>query len=178
LPSAEKPGTRIPKHPKGNGVPLLTTQSIFQMHYLLVLTFLTLFGALNAQPLSSHQWKNRVLLVLAPDLESEAYFQQLAAWRKDPEGLLERKLIIYHVLPNQFALETPSDGEISPDWKTADFLYQKYATAENPFQVLLIGLDGTVKLQQNHLLSLEQLFSMIDGMPMRRRELKDEKGRG
>ena len=37
---------------------------------------------------------------------------------------------------------------------------------------LLIGLDGGIKLRQNSILTKEKLFAIIDGMPMRRRELK------
>jgi hypothetical protein len=39
--------------------------------------------------------------------------------------------------------------------------------------VLLIGLDGEVKLRQSHAATNEQLFGLIDTMPMRRAELAE-----
>ena len=36
--------------------------------------------------------------------------------------------------------------------------------------VLLIGLDGEVKLRQSHVATNEQLFGFVDAMPMRRAE--------
>ena len=40
--------------------------------------------------------------------------------------------------------------------------------------MILIGLDGGVKLRQTEMISLDKLFTLIDGMPMRRREIKNE----
>lgn len=36
--------------------------------------------------------------------------------------------------------------------------------------VLLIGLDGEVKLRQSHAATIAQLFGLVDAMPMRRVE--------
>lgn len=44
------------------------------------------------------------------------------------------------------------------------------ALPPTPGAVLLIGLDGEVKLRQSHAATNEQLFSLIDAMPMRRAE--------
>ena len=37
---------------------------------------------------------------------------------------------------------------------------------------MLIGLDGGIKLEQIQILSAEKLFAIIDGMPMRKREIR------
>lgn len=55
-------------------------------------------------------------------------------------------------------------------------LYSEYKTRNNSFEVLLIGLDGGVKLRQAEVLSNEKLFGRIDQMPMRRRELQRQGG--
>ena len=36
------------------------------------------------------------------------------------------------------------------------------------FEVILIGLDGYIKLQQNEVISAKNLFAIIDAMPMRK----------
>ena len=44
------------------------------------------------------------------------------------------------------------------------------ALPPTPGAVLLIGLDGEVKLRQSHVATNEQLFGLVDAMPMRRAE--------
>jgi len=39
----------------------------------------------------------------------------------------------------------------------------------------LIGLDGGVKLKETEVLKKEDLFSIIDSMPMRLREIRQKK---
>jgi hypothetical protein len=41
------------------------------------------------------------------------------------------------------------------------------------FEIILIGKDGGVKLRSKTPISLEELFSLIDAMPMRRQEMRD-----
>ena len=40
-----------------------------------------------------------------------------------------------------------------------------------PFKVVLIGLDGTIKYTKNSPISAKNLFTIIDGMPMRRSKM-------
>ena len=39
------------------------------------------------------------------------------------------------------------------------------------FRAILVGKDGTVKLNRRSVVSDEDLFSLIDSMPMRRQEM-------
>jgi hypothetical protein len=56
--------------------------------------------------------------------------------------------------------------------KKSGRLYNEYKKTDSGFEVILLGLDGGIKLQQNELLNLEKLYATIDVMPMRRRELE------
>jgi hypothetical protein len=47
-----------------------------------------------------------------------------------------------------------------------------FREAEGSFEVVLLGLDGRVKLRQDKLLNCDRLYNTIDRMPMRQRELK------
>lgn len=144
---------------------------IYMKTLLLVVTlFSTLFG--SAQDLSKHQWENRLVLLLT-DHENNSTFQaQLEEFRKDLTGLDERKLIVYQVMPGAFRTGL-DDG----DTKKSARLYQDYKKVDSGFEVVLLGLDGGIKLQQNELLSLDELYAIIDGMPMRLRELERNKQR-
>jgi hypothetical protein len=114
-----------------------------------------------------HQWKNRILLVLTTDTLAPDYHQQMDSILSDPEGLEERKLIIYKVIPSGY-----QEGIANRKWIHSTDLYKKYHQSGNTLEVLLIGLDGSVKHQTQSLVPLTQIFSWIDIMPMRREELR------
>jgi len=122
----------------------------------------------NAQNLSAHQWKNRLILLLLNDATSSELQAQLTEFRTQLAGMKERKLVVYQIQANQFQRGLNSDNE----WIHSNKLYKKYKSDDTPFEVILIGLDGGIKLTQHELLTCQKLFAIIDGMPMRRRELR------
>lgn len=125
---------------------------------------------MKAQELEKHQWKNRIVLILSNDKESELVKSQLKEFDGKSAGLKERKLIIYQVLPNSYRILNSGNKE----WISGSELYQKYNTKSYDFRVVLIGLDGEEKLQQDEVLTTEKLFSVIDSMPMRRAEIRND----
>ncbi|TVQ06781.1 MAG: DUF4174 domain-containing protein [Bacteroidetes bacterium] len=140
------------------------------MNYLKKILFaLPLFGALlgSAQDLSKHKWENRLILLITDDENNSTFKSQIVEFRKDLTGLNERKLIIYQVMPGEY--KTGLNGETKIK---SSRLYKDYKKSDAGFEVVLLGLDGGVKLQQNELLSLEKLYATIDAMPMRRREIE------
>lgn len=120
-----------------------------------------------SQDLKKHQWKNRLLLVFSYDKNSNALKKQIDILTKDKEGLQERKLLIYQFCDDKFTTGLHSK------WYSIKKLTKKYHSKNKIFEVLLIGLDGKIKLRQTKIVSLEKLFTLIDGMPMRRNELKN-----
>ena len=54
-----------------------------------------------------------------------------------------------------------------------DEMSQQFVVSSSGFQLLLLGKDGGVKLRSSTA-SLEDIFSLIDTMPMRRREMRDD----
>ncbi len=139
------------------------------MKKLILLTLFSFFMVnVNAQNLSKHQWKNRLILILVDDATQLELQAQLTEFRTHSAGMKERKLVVYQVQSNQFKRGLSADNE----WINSNKLYQKYKSDDSPFEVVLIGLDGGVKLTQNNILTCEKLFAIIDAMPMRRRELR------
>ena len=120
-----------------------------------------------SQDLKTHQWKNRLLLVFSDDKNSDVFKEQINILSKDKKGLLERKLIIYQFSKDKFTTDFNSK------WYPAKKLTKKYRSKNMTFEVVLIGLDDGTKLRQTKLVSLDKLFTLIDGMPMRRNELKN-----
>ena len=121
----------------------------------------------GAQSLGEHVWKDRVLLLVTNDLENNHYQEQFDILRTDPEGLKDRKLVIYSLTPNSYAR-----GLHALKWSGGKELFKKYKTSSVPFEIILIGLDGGVKLRQGSVIELNGLFARIDAMPMRANELR------
>lgn len=51
-------------------------------------------------------------------------------------------------------------------------LYARYRVTEGVFTVILIGKDGTEKLRRNEILPPDELFAIVDAMPMRKAEMR------
>lgn len=119
------------------------------------------------QQISDYQWKNRLVVLLTDSQDSQLYQLQLKDLKTDLEGLKERKILVITLTPNYQI--TGIDNEIE---KKAVLNFKKLKKETNGFEVILVGLDGYIKLQQSKLLTHQELFAQIDRMPMRRNEIK------
>lgn len=123
----------------------------------------------NAQDLSAHQWKDRLLLIKINEPNNAIYKEQIKELEKNLLGLAERKIIVYHIKKDEFIKGLSN----KKSWNTIKIKNKKYfLKVSNPeFEIFLIGLDGQVKLKQTELLKSKELFSKIDLMPMRMQEM-------
>ncbi|MFO8148422.1 MAG: DUF4174 domain-containing protein [Gillisia sp.] len=128
---------------------------------------------LSAQDLSVHKWENRLLILLSEDTEDMVYKKQLEELSNCLKGIEDRKLIVYQSTKDKFRKGLETAGE----WKNSPDIYKKYNGNKPGFQVLLIGLDGGIKIDQSELISCEKLFGTIDSMPMRKAEMRKNKER-
>jgi hypothetical protein len=87
----------------------------------------------------------RLLVIAAPSLNHDAYRTQAALLLPALAGLNERDFVV------QIQFGTKS------------------------FSVVLIGKDGGEKLRRAIPLSPEELFAVVDAMPMRRAEMRGQK---
>ena len=124
---------------------------------------------MSAQDLSQHEWKDRLLLVLTTENSKELYKEQMDLFKDNIAGLEERKLVIYSVMPEKY-----KKGIQAEKWVESTRLNDRYREGGKEFEVILLGLDGRVKLRQSEILSIEKLFRTIDAMPMRRNELRNK----
>ncbi|MDX2069722.1 MAG: DUF4174 domain-containing protein [Haliscomenobacter sp.] len=132
--------------------------------FISCLAFGVLGGStLFAQPLEQYRWKNRILLVFAPDPQDQQLKEQLSLLQPSRAGLLERDLKAIVVNPKSDTNVTAADDK---------HLYQVYKVEKETFRVVLIGKDGTEKLRTSQPISPAELFRIIDAMPMRQSELK------
>ncbi len=120
------------------------------------------------QQIEKHTWKERVLIILTHNKENAIYKQQLAAFNSDTEGIKERKLVVYSVTPAAYAT-----GTFDLLWTVNTTFYKRYKKTNDNYEILLIGLDGGIKLRNTTLLTLKDLYGIIDAMPMRKGALKN-----
>ncbi|WP_179020979.1 DUF4174 domain-containing protein [Winogradskyella forsetii] len=145
------------------------------MRILLIVALILMTSKLTGQNLDSHKWENRLILIISTNQDSEVYNNQIEEFETSYKGFAERRLIIYHVLPNQYKTVDYENDKSDNKWRSSSKLFKRYADDQSDFKVVLIGLDGSVKLQQNDLLTTDKLFETIDAMPMRRSEIKNKK---
>ncbi|XMO87583.1 DUF4174 domain-containing protein [Algibacter sp. AS12] len=135
-----------------------------------ILFFATLMISVNkgmSQNIASHQWENRVLLVLTDGANTSTFQNQIKELQAHENGLTNRKLIVYQIKKHSY-----TKGLLDEAWQNSSKTYEKYKSKNSSFEVILIGLDGGIKIRQPHLLTCEKLFEIIDVMPMRKSELK------
>lgn len=137
--------------------------------YLVLLFQICIFTTMTAQEISKHKWKNRVLIVITNTISNEQLIDQMAVLQENTKNLQDRKLIIYTVTPETYALGL-SKNNTEIKLSNSKF-YKETHTKDTPFEVILIGLDGGEKLRQTEVLETDKLFALIDGMPMRRSEV-------
>ncbi len=129
---------------------------------LLIITFNLGGEAMSQDFLSSYKWKNRVIILLSSVPENDMLDQQCRILDEFSPGVKERDLVI---VSNQ----ADSTGD-----NTKRSIEKKFDIPDTGFRFILIGKDGTVKMDRTEQVSAEELFAIIDAMPMRRREMKDQ----
>ena len=141
--------------------------------YLLIIGMLTIVN-LSGQNLDQHLWKNRVLLLQTNKELSKKYEEQLIEFSHSEEAFAERKLVVYLIMEKEYKMinyptqKTIEKGQVERE------LFTSILKESIPFNIVLIGLDGGIKLRTSELLKKEELFNTIDSMPMRRAELKNK----
>lgn len=133
---------------------------------LLVISTITMTASAN--PLSAYRWNARPLLVFAPE-EADTHLQAMRrALAQRRCGLADRDMVIVEVLGQS----SGGAGGQPIDARAAAALRREFDVAERAFSVILVGKDGGEKLRASEPPALDEVFTLIDGMPMRRREMR------
>ncbi len=125
--------------------------------------FFSLFSF--GQNIKKHQWENRVILIISDNKNTSEFQNQVQVLKDKSSELIDRKLVIYQIIEKSYSFN------FDENWILSSKLYSKFNAKKNPFKIILTGLDGGIKLSQTEILSAKKLFAIIDGMPMRKREL-------
>ena len=131
---------------------------------ILSLLLVSTAGAQSMESLSDLQWENRIILVKASSNPEEA----VGILHKFRDGVAERD-ILWLVVTDQ-AVESNLQSMTAG---MAESAREKLEVQPEGTSVILIGKDGGIKDRSGEL-DLERLFSRIDQMPMRIREMREQ----
>lgn len=121
-----------------------------------------------ANPLTGYQWQHRLLLVFAPDLQHSQLQQLTRQLQQRDCELNDRDMLTGYILAKNHSRLA---GKPLPT-EESDTLRQHYGIQLDQFAVLLIGKDGGEKYRLYEVPELEEIFALVDGMPMRQDEMQ------
>ncbi|TRW89098.1 DUF4174 domain-containing protein [Mycolicibacterium sp. 018/SC-01/001] len=126
----------------------------------------------SATGLGDYLWERRPLLVFAPTGNDPRLTETLRSIDANRCAVADRDIVVGVVVAGG---GSSLDGQ-PLDAGESDRLRQRYAVDPTAFSVVLIGKDGGEKWRTDDVPDLKKVFSVIDGMPMRSREINSGAG--
>ena len=117
--------------------------------------------------LDKYRWKNRLVLIFARSSEGSSYLKQKSEFQGKADELEDRNIIVIEL----FEAGGSKMAEVSLPDEQQSLLRKRFEAVED-FVFILIGKDGTVKLRARQPVLSDDLFELIDSMPMRKEEMK------
>ena len=118
---------------------------------------------MTSQDFREFKWKKRILLLIDTKNDLNTRNLQLSEFNARSNEMKERDLVLF-VYNGKEVLDR--DGmltNINPD----NLSYGEFQG------IILIGKDGGVKFRKKYLVKANEVFDLIDQMPMRRSEMKN-----
>ena len=128
--------------------------------------------AVDAIDVREYQWKNRLLKVFAPSAQDSRYQKLAGELKSQTHHIIVRDLLVFHV----FDIGQSRVNHTVISEPVVKGLQKRFSITSNQFTVVLVGKDGGEKLRRESAVDLDEVFSVIDSMPMRQREIR-ERGR-
>lgn len=112
------------------------------------------------EKMQSLTWKNRVIVIYAPEADSKDFQQQKQILAEKAEDLKARDLVVIECVGKTLSAEDKN------------YVAHHFMHDMSGFGVWLVGKDGGTKLSETKPVTTEKFFSLIDTMPMRQAEMK------
>lgn len=127
----------------------------------------------NAEPnpIDKYRWDNRLLIVVADAVESDKVLAISRAITAAECEIADRDMLVSWIYPDgsgRIGPEQLSPGSVK---SLRNFLRLDSGAG---FLMALVGKDGGIKARYDELPSLDAVFGLIDGMPMRRAEMRSD----
>jgi len=118
--------------------------------------------------LGDYQWENRLLVVSSPAPDEPKFARQLQQVAATGREFGERDLVLISLATDGTSLA----GKRKLDPTQVEEIRAALGIDAGAFAVLLVGKDGTVKLSKNTIVPMDDIYALIDKMPMRQREIR------
>lgn len=125
-------------------------------------------GTAAAAGLDDYRWERRPLLVFAPTDTDPRFVETLNRIDATRCAFVDRDMVLGRILT---AGTSTLDGQ-AVDADERQRLVSRFGIGADAFAVLLIGKDGGEKLRFTDVPDLRAIYTVIDGMPMRRGEMR------
>jgi hypothetical protein len=125
----------------------------------------------HTMPLEPYLWNRRLLIIFAPSLDDPGLLGQRERNAHAIEGLQARDMVVFAVIGDDHVNAELNDA---PAGGAAE-IRRRFEVHEDGFAVVLVGKDGTEKFRSAEPIEPEIIFDIVDGMPMRRREMRERK---
>jgi hypothetical protein len=144
----------------------------------IIISLALIASSLNAEEppmdLSQFRWNNRLLLLFAPNRSHSLFDELQKSIATQQAEVADRDLVIFEILESGTSRMDTSDL----DTQAAQSLRDKFDVNPGRFALILVGKDGSVKLNRQEQTRLEDIFALIDAMPMRREEMRQKSQTG
>ena len=121
--------------------------------------------------LSEYLWRHRLLLIFATSSRAQGVESLRNAITRNKSEVADRDMLVFLVLE-----EGGSEVDGSPIGEDdAASLRRRFGVETGAALMLLVGKDGGEKLRAPLDEELSTVFGVIDGMPMRRREMQEQR---
>ena len=143
--------------------------------YFLLLITLSFIIFINCQEnqemlnLKNFEWENRVLIIGGYGSKFKSQLDQIDFESKE---FIDRDLVIILLEEDNSRISYDGLNSISTiDYDSTLSIRNKYDFKN--FKLLLIGKDGGEKYNSNDPININVIYELIDGMPMRKQEIKE-----
>ena len=124
-------------------------------------------SAPNERWFTDQRWSHRMLVCTNVNPGAST---QSALLEEHEAALIDRDLLVIQVGSNHAQLLAGSAGELPG----ATAFRERFDLPENAFEVVLVGKDGRVKERRIEPMNPDELWAIIDAMPMRMREMRED----
>ncbi|MEL7492206.1 MAG: DUF4174 domain-containing protein [Pseudomonadota bacterium] len=120
----------------------------------------------TSRTLDDYKWEKRVL-VIASERSADALVTQLDYFSGEEAAMSDRHMVVIQISDGR-SIPLFGDDTAPPAGRMIEALEIDTAA---PFTFLLIGKDGGVKLRETAPVPAQDIFDLIDAMPMRASEM-------
>lgn len=124
-----------------------------------------------AAELSDYLWQSRPLLVFSPTDSDPRFVETMRRIEASGCDFADRDIVLGRIVDEG---ASTLDGQVV-DTNQEQRLQSEFGIGANGFSVVLIGKDGGEKWRVNDVPNLATIYAVIDGMPMRGREMSADR---